>query len=150
VFVKRKIALSFLLLSCALVLAISVSSIRREQRQAAQTLLVNNNVLNIEIANTPQEREHGLCCRKLLPANAGMLFVYDMPGDYHYWMKDTLIPLDMYWIDASKTIIHIESNVPPASYPKIFGASSPALYVLETNAGYAAKHKIQVGSRVSF
>lgn len=79
-----------------------------------------------------------------------MLFVYDMPGSYAFWMKDTRIPLDIMWLNSEKEIVHIESNVQPASYPKTFVPKMPAQYVLETNAGYAQKYTIKIGDRVEF
>lgn len=79
-----------------------------------------------------------------------MLFVYDEPGDYRFWMKDTKIPLDMFWIDSNKQIVHIERDVQPSSYPKSFGSTKPAKYVLETNAGFADKYKIKNRDNVAF
>lgn len=116
----------------------------------SRTLRVNNTEINIEIATTSQEKERGLCCRDFLPENSGMLFMYDRPAQYRFWMKDTRIPLDMYWIDSKKKIIHIEAEVKPESYPKMFGPDAPAQYILETNAGFAQKHNISVGDSVSF
>lgn len=118
--------------------------------QSSPTLQVANQTLQIEIAKTEQQKETGLCCRTSLDENAGMLFVYDKPGIYHFWMKDTKIPLDMYWIDAQKTIIYIEHSVQPESYPKSFGPENPAQYILETNAGYAKRHNITIGETVIF
>lgn len=113
-------------------------------------LHVKNQNIVIEIAKTSQEKSKGLCCRDALEQNAGMLFVYEEPGDYRYWMKDTRIALDMYWIDSEKRIVHIEHSVRPETYPKEFGSPMPAQYILETNAGYAKKHNIKVGEQVDF
>jgi len=113
-------------------------------------LRVANNELFVEIAKTSQQKEKGLCCRDTLAQNSGMLFAYDKPGIYRYWMKDTRIPLDMYWINSQKEIIHIEKNVQPSSFPTTYGPETPAQYVLETNAGYADKHKITSGQVVDF
>ena len=104
--------------------------------------------INVEIANSSQKRKKGLCCRDYLQKNSGMLFVYERPAILQFWMKDTRIPLDMYWINENKEIIYIEQNVRPESYPKSFGPAVPALYVLETNAGYAKEHRIHVGQIV--
>lgn len=106
--------------------------------------------INVKIATTSQERAKDLCCRDSLDQNSGMLFVYDQPGDYRFWMKDTRIPLDIYWIDSKKMIVHIEHAVQPNSYPQSFGTKIPAQYVLETNAGFAKKHSIKTGDEVIF
>jgi uncharacterized membrane protein (UPF0127 family) len=57
-------------------------------------------LLFIEIADTPEERQLGLMNRIFIPELSGMLFVFQQPGQYNFWMKNTLIPLDMIWIDA--------------------------------------------------
>lgn len=116
-----------------------------------QNILVVKKVsVEIEVARTQLEKEKGLCCRDYLPKDSGMLFVYDKPGNYRFWMRDTRIPLDMYWINSQKKIIHIEKNVQPESYPKSFGPAASSQYILETNAGFASAHSIVVGDSVSF
>ncbi len=114
------------------------------------TVSIKQTQIKAQIATTSQEKARGLCCRESLQQNAGMLFMYDKPGNYRYWMKDTKIPLDIYWIDASKKIVHIEPSVKPESYPKEFGTDIPSQYVLETNAGFAKTHNIQTGDIVRF
>lgn len=111
---------------------------------------INKETLQVKIATTSQEKEKGLCCRDSLPQNEGMLFVYDQPTDLRFWMKDMRFPLDMIWIDHNKKIVHIEQDVKPSSYPKVFSAKTLAQYVLETNANYVSKHNIKVGDAVSF
>ena len=114
------------------------------------TLSIGGQVLEVEIANSSQKRSHGLCCRDSLAEDHGMLFVYDKPGDYRFWMKDTRIPLDMFWVNSSKQIVHIERDVQPSSYPKAYGTKEPAQYVLETNAGFAQKYNIKNRDIVAF
>lgn len=109
---------------------------------------VHNVHINVQIATSSQEKARGLCCREKLPENSGMLFVYKKPGNYRFWMKDTKIPLDIYWIDSQKKVVHIEPNVRPESYPNDFGTNIPSNYVLETNAGFAEAHKVHVGDQI--
>ncbi|MCB9822971.1 DUF192 domain-containing protein [Candidatus Nomurabacteria bacterium] len=113
-------------------------------------LSIRGQELQVEIANSSQKRSSGLCCRDSLAEDHGMLFVYDKPGDYRFWMKDTKIPLDMFWINSDKQIVHIEKDVQPSSYPESFGSEEPAQYVLETNAGFAKKYQIQNRDIVAF
>lgn len=115
-----------------------------------QTVLINDIKISVEIATTSQQQARGLCCRTTLKDGHGMLFMYSQPGVHRFWMKDTLIPLDMYWIDKSNKIIHIEHNVQPSSYPKTFGPEADSLYVLETNAGFAEARNIRVGDIAEF
>lgn len=113
-------------------------------------LTIGKNRLYIDIAKTVQEKQAGLCCRDFLPENKGMLFVYNKSDIHQFWMKDTRIPLDMYWISSDKKIIYIQPDVQPNTYPKRFGPHTPARYILETNAGYASRHNISVGDSVQF
>lgn len=147
---KTKSALSSLII-LPVVLVVAFIAISFLHKSTTETLLkIGDSTLRIEIAKTQNQKETGLCCRTGLDENAGMLFVYDKPGIYHFWMKDTKIPLDMYWIDAQKTIIFIEHSVQPESYPKSFGPETSAQYILETNAGYAKTHNITIGETVIF
>jgi hypothetical protein len=70
---------------------------------------------SIEIADTPASRQQGLMFRENLPQDQGMLFVFDTPSDYRFWMKNTKLTLDMIWINQNYQIVHIESNVPPCT-----------------------------------
>lgn len=115
-----------------------------------RTIRVKDATLAVELAQTLDEKSKGLCCRDSLAENSGMLFIYDRPSKRKFWMKDTRIPLDMFWLSSEKKIIHIEENVQPQSFPKRFGPAAPAQYVLETNAGFAKSHSIKVGDKVSF
>lgn len=113
------------------------------------TVVIGHNEIKVEIATSSQEKKTGLCCRDNLGENNGMLFVYDTPGDYSFWMKDTRIPLDIIWISSEKRVVHIEENVEPASYPKnSFSSPVPAQYILEVNAGWANLHGTKVGDDV--
>lgn len=154
---KTKLGRSTLILGALVGLVVAVLAVffyiatpLQNETSSLPTLQVNNQEVYIEIARTPEEQARGLCCRDSLPDHHGMLFIYDQPGDYGFWMKDTRIPLDMYWIDSKKTIVHIEHSVQPDSYPHSFRSPTPAQYILETNAGYAKKHGITVGDTVSF
>lgn len=147
---KTKWALRLVGLFVASLVFITLIFFATKSHNDFMTLKINNVELQTEIATTSQEKSRGLCCRDSLPQNRGMLFVYDSPGDYRFWMKDTLIALDMYWIDANKKIVHIEQNVQPSSYPKTYGTETESRYVLETNAGFAKRHNIKVGDTAAF
>jgi uncharacterized protein len=103
----------------------------------------------IEYAQTPEEREQGLSGRSEVPDNYGMLFVFEEPGEYAFWMKDMLIPIDIFWLDAEYRVISIKENALPEKYPESYSPRAPALYVLETRAGFAAEHAITVGTTLS-
>ena len=106
----------------------------------------------VEIAATPEEQERGLMFRHSLAPDRGMIFPYDPPAAVSFWMKNTLIPLDMIWIDESRRIAHVAHDVPPCksdpcpSYPP----NAAAKYVLEVAAGVAARHHLKDGDALRF
>lgn len=115
---------------------------------ANNTLVIGGKKFVTEIADTDATRQLGLSNRPSLPATSAMLFVFPAPSNWGFWMKDTLIPLDMFWLDGSGRVVYLQQNVATSTYPAIFAppASSPALYVIEANAGTAAKVGVTVGS----
>lgn len=147
---KTKLARRLFAGAAAVLVGLSLLFIATRSQNRLPTVRIDGVVVSVEIAKTSQEKQQGLCCRDSLPENQGMLFVYEKPGDYRFWMKDTRIPLDMYWISSEKKIVHIEESVQPSSFPKQFESGFRAQFVLETNAGFAKKHNIQVGDTVEF
>lgn len=104
--------------------------------------------LNMELATSTADQERGLGGRTSIPDNYGMLFVFPYDGNWGFWMKDTLIPLDMFWFDDNGQVITIHQNVATSTYPEGFYPTSPARFVLETNAGFAAAHNIATGTQL--
>lgn len=106
---------------------------------------------NVEIADTNAERVRGLMFRKRLAQNRGMLFIFEDDSVRNFWMKNTLIPLDMIFIDSEGKVVSIQKNVPPCedgtSCP-VYSSGVPARYVLEINAGLAQVHAIVPGMRM--
>lgn len=101
----------------------------------------------IELAVTPDQLSQGLMFRKTLAANAGMLFDFGQPRQVSMWMKNTLIPLDMLFIDRGGRVVHVEEYaVPGTLQPR--GPSDPVLGVLEVAAGTARRLGLRPGDRV--
>ena len=142
-----KLVISFAVV--ALFTALLFTSLAAQHRKI-ETITINGARLNVERAESNEEKRRGLCCRESLNSDAGMLFLYDEPGFYEFWMKDTYIPLDIIWISEQKRVVYIENIVTPASYPTRFSSPLPAQYVLEVNAGWAEANHIQLGDTVSF
>ena len=105
--------------------------------------------VSVEIANTPATREQGLMYRTDLGADAGMLFLFPHDEDLRFWMKNTPLPLDMVFIDASRAIVGIVADTRPFSTQGL-GVGKPSRYVLEVHAGFCAKHGIAAGDKVDF
>lgn len=103
--------------------------------------------LSIEIADTPAEHQYGLMNRPSLAQDAGMLFVFRDDQRRYFWMKDTLIPLDMIFIDNDLAIVDIRANAAPLSEATIASAE-PCRYVLEVNGGLCEACGIRIGDRV--
>jgi uncharacterized membrane protein (UPF0127 family) len=75
-----------------------------------------------------------------------MLFVFPKDDFYGFWMKDTLVPLDMFWLDHKGHVVWTAQEVATSSYPHVFYPSAPARYVLETAAGFANIHGVATGT----
>lgn len=105
--------------------------------------------VNAEVALTPSQQETGLMNRASMADDAGMLFVFGAERSLSFWMKNTLISLDMIFIDSSKTIVDINQNAIPLSETP-FTSRAPAKYVLEVNGGYCARNNVQIGNSVAF
>lgn len=102
--------------------------------------------LKIEYARTQAEREQGLSGRTSIPGDYGMLFIFPVSDRYGFWMKDTLVPLDIFWLDDKGQVVSIAKDVAPSSFPNVFYPTAPARYVLETAAGFAEAHAIATGT----
>lgn len=107
----------------------------------------------VEIANTPETWEHGLMERASLAPNAGMLFIFPEMAPRAFWMMNTLIPLDMLFIDADRRIINIRENALPCAAPRrcpTYTSTAPAKYVLEIPGGRARALGITAGDHIYF
>ena len=107
----------------------------------------------VEIADDDAERARGLMFRDAMPADHGMLFVHEGEEPQAYWMKNTRIPLDILYFDNARRLVSQQRDVPPCSlgdgcppYP----SDAPARYVLELNAGQAAKLGLSEGAELHF
>ena len=107
----------------------------------------------VEVADDDAERARGLMFRDELAVGTGMIFLHDREEPQAYWMKNTKIPLDILYFDNARKLVAQQRDVPPCtagnacpSYP----SNAPARYVLELNAGEAAKLKLQNGAELTF
>ena len=100
---------------------------------------------SIEVADSNAERNRGLMFRESMGRYQGMLFAYDRPQRVSFWMRNTLLPLDMIFIDESGVVQNIHSNAIPLDETSIFGGTS-IQYVLEINGGLAQELGIKQGS----
>ena len=103
-----------------------------------------------EIADTPEREMYGYMFRREVKETEGMVFVYPEAGQHAFWMKNTLVPLDIIWMDDAKTVVYIESNTPPCKADPCpsFGPMRKTSAVLEVRAGTTAVQGLKVGDRL--
>lgn len=109
-------------------------------------------VVHVELATDDETRAQGLMFRDQLRPGTGMLFFFPQEGHYPFWMKNTLIPLDLIWIDAGKGVAHVKHHVPPCKADPCasHAPGANASYVLEVAGGVAQEHGVKVGDTLRF
>jgi uncharacterized protein len=116
-------------------------------RVVVMTAAGARHVVKVELARTDPERERGLMFRRELAEDAGMLFLFSQSEERAFWMKNTLIPLDMLFIDDGGRVAGIVVEAEPLTLsPRTPGV--PARFVLEVRGGWAARHGVRPGDRV--
>lgn len=103
----------------------------------------------VEVVRTPRERNRGLMYRQHLPLDRGMLFVFDREEVQSFWMKNTLISLDLIFIRKDLTVAGIVENAEPKTLTSR-KVDAPSTYVLEVNAGWSKDHGVGTGATVRF
>lgn len=117
--------------------------------EGRQRILIKEHQLFVEVVQTDEERMKGLMFREQLPEDQGMLFVFEFSRIQSFWMRNTFIPLDIAFIDSEGKIVDIQ-QMEPIDESKNYISAAPALYVLETNAGWFERHGVKVGDMVKF
>lgn len=105
--------------------------------------------IDVEIAENDSERQKGLMFRPFLSDSVGMLFVFDEPSPQSFWMKNTMISLDIIYVGSDKKIVSIQKKAKPYSEESLPSFGN-AQYVVEVNGGYCDKYGIQVGDTIVF
>lgn len=114
------------------------------------SITINEQKIDLLFAKTQEERETGLSGRESLGENQGMLFTFDRPGFYSFWMQDMKFPIDIIFINGDK-VVTIYENVPPPAAGEtltIYKPEEPADKVLELNANKAQELKLQKGATI--
>ncbi|WP_374364074.1 DUF192 domain-containing protein [Piscinibacter sp.] len=116
------------------------------QRLASTQLTAGFHLINAEVASTQEQRAIGLMNRPAMPANDGMLFVFERPGEQCFWMKNTLLPLSIAFLDEDGTIVNI-ADMKPQTLDSHCSAK-PVRFALEMNQGWFAKRALKAGTRL--
>ena len=104
--------------------------------------------VELEVADTDAERQMGLMGRSVLPEDAGMLFVFEGEQTLSFWMKDTLVPLSIAYIDAQGRVVDIQNMQPLDDVPPHYVSAEPAKYALEVKQGFFEERGVTVGDTV--
>jgi uncharacterized membrane protein (UPF0127 family) len=104
----------------------------------------------VDVVDTPESRAQGLSGRESLAEDEGMLFVFEKPGKYNFWMQGMNFAIDIIWINENKEVIYIQRDARPEDYPTTFGPDENAKYVLEVLSGFSDKNNLQIGDVARF
>lgn len=113
-------------------------------------MAVNGEMFSYEVSDSVEERALGLSGREGMPQDHAMLFIFPAPIQSGIWMKDMNFPIDIVWLDTNKTVIYLEEDVAPETYPEIFYPDTKANYVVEFNAGTAESIGLEIGDTLKF
>jgi uncharacterized membrane protein (UPF0127 family) len=115
-----------------------------------RVVLPSGAVYRVELARTPEETSQGLMFRESLAPRAGMLFLFKDADVRPFWMKNTMIPLDIIWLDTDGRVVYISADTPPCKADPCpnYDPKAPAVNVLEIAGGMAKAEKVEVGSRI--
>lgn len=105
--------------------------------------------IDIELATTEEEHARGLMFRKQMDENKGMLFMFPYEDWRSFWMRNTLIPLDIIYVNAKREVVSICKNAKTLDETSL-PSEAPAMYVIEINAGLCDKYGIDKGTKVNF
>jgi len=137
----------------AIVLLLSAAGFSGCQAAAPRDqVCFDRHCFTVEVVEEEDSRMRGLQFRPRLGKWEGMLFVFPASHPHAFWMKDTLIPLDIIWMDSSRRVVYISPNTPPCTKSPcpIYAPDQSALYVLEINAGTADDLGIETGAQAHF
>src|SRR6185436_13556462 len=118
--------------------------------QHAAVTFPGGRTIAAEIADTAEREMYGYMYRPEVREDEGMVFVYPEAGWHSFWMKNTLVPLDILWLNEDFSILHMETPAPPCKADPCpsFGPMRASRYVLETRAGTAGRERLRIGDRI--
>jgi uncharacterized membrane protein (UPF0127 family) len=109
---------------------------------------INGKTLTLEVANRPATRRKGLSGRHVIPLGSGMLFVFPQQGFHSFWMKDTYVPLSIYWLDATGRVMAQDTMLPGDLRSHV--PSDPASLAVEVPLAWGAQNRVRIGDRFTF
>lgn len=141
---------AFFLLVCLGVLVFIASHIYQPSTNKLDSLgiqdaQIGETSVQLYIADDAVEQAQGLSHIASLPENTGMLFIFSESHVPKFWMKDMQVAIDIIWIDESGSIVDIDHNIAPETYPESFSPETPVQYVAEFPAGFVVENNVEIG-----
>ena len=145
---NQKNFIGFAVMVIFLVLILNIQA--KDVAETIRSVTIGGQNLSVTLADTADERTQGLSGHPGLKDNEGMLFVFDEPGKYYFWMRGMNFSIDMIWISEDMRVVYIKKDAQPEDYLSTFGPDVNAKYVLEVNSGFSDKYNLEVGDLVRF
>ena len=148
--IKKEIVI-FLVVAIIFIFAVFLFSQNKSQEKTPKSIILGEVEVFVEIADSPDEWERGLMFRESLKENSGMLFIFKDSKERNFWMKNTLVELDIIFINKNFEIVNIKNAIPCEKEPcESYESVLPAKYVLEVNSGFAEKNNLNIGDGLEF
>jgi uncharacterized membrane protein (UPF0127 family) len=149
---SRRCAVGMLILVVACGMNAPKPAAPRPPTSEPRVIFPDGTAIHVEIASDDATRQQGLMYRDQMAPDRGMIFLFTQSGNYPFWMKNTLIPLDMIWLDEQHRIVHISQNVPPCKADPCpsYDPGAFAKAVLEVAGGVAGRHGLANGQTLRF
>lgn len=146
---KKELNILFLVSIFVFIVLILIAGCK--EKLPTGTVCHEKDCFTVEIVSTPETRAKGLMYRTEMEEDSGMFFVFEERSVYPFWMKNTLIPLDMIWLDSKLRVVYIAHDVQPckADPCPVVDPGVEARYVLELNGGTAARIGLKVGDSLT-
>ncbi len=140
----NKSSIRTIALACALFLSLTACA------QTKPYVVLKGQNIKVEVADSPSKHALGLMYRRELADDQGMLFIYSRIESMSFWMKNTLIPLDIMFFDKDLRLINVSADTPPCKSTRCpaYKSAAPSKYVLEVNAGLAEKWGVKPGDKL--
>ena len=150
---QKKKRIITLVLMAVFLMSASFFFIDRKDETIIIVSFPNGRELETEVADTPEKLLFGLAFREALPANGGMLYIFESTGQNHVWTKEYRFPVDMMWVDESHHIVGLKENVAPCKSddcPKYSSAPEAVRYAIQTEAGFIRREGVTVGLELKY
>jgi uncharacterized membrane protein (UPF0127 family) len=148
---NKSIIKAVVVCSLFLILALVLYNLRQTNHfegYKTADLNIGDRYIKVYLADTEQKREIGLGKTQKIETNQGMLFIFERPDTYHFWMKDMLFNIDLICIDMSEEVNQLHENLDPKLFPAVYECPFPTQYAIELKAGEISSMKLKLGDTI--